>query len=203
MSNKTVLSYASPLILAVLIFISIFLDTKLFQIGDMNFAVWVVLSGFSFVCGYFINKSFGWQTGGKLVFAVTIATVIVSLGVIAFFREYFQATQAGAEIFVLFALRNVILGCMAYFGMAIAEVLRQKVKMSGMTEKLNFIEETIKDARKESDLILREAQVKANKIVNEAELNAKNILLKKERIEKELKEFIQIEKELIRKYEET
>lgn len=203
MSKKTVLSYVSPLILAVLIFVSIFLDTKLFQIGDMNFAVWVVLSGFSFSCGYFINKSFGWQIGGKLVFAVTVATCILSLGVIAFFREYFQATQAAAEIFLLFSLRNVILGCMAFFGMAISEVLNQQILISGLTEKMNFIEETIKDARKESDLILREAQVKANKLINEAELNAKNVILKKERIEKELKEFIQIEKELIRKYEET
>ena len=203
MSRKTLLSYASPLILGVLIFTSCFLDTKLFQIGELNFAVWSVLSTFCFTCGYFMNKSFGWQAGGKVVFAVTVATAAVSISVISFFREYFQTPQLTGEIILLFALRNVVLGSMGFFGLAISEVIIQKVRLAGMTEKLQFIEETIKDARKESDLIIREAQVKANKIVNEAELNAKNIILKKERIERELREFIQIEKELIKKYEET
>jgi len=36
----------------------------------------------------------------------------------------------------------------------------------------------------------------------EAEAKSKNMILKKERIEKELQEFIQAEKELIKKYEE-
>ena len=38
-------------------------------------------------------------------------------------------------------------------------------------------------------------------MVNDAEAKAKNIILKKERIENELKEFIQTEKELINRYE--
>jgi hypothetical protein len=41
------------------------------------------------------------------------------------------------------------------------------------------------------------------KIINDAEAEAKNITLKKERIESELKEFIQAEKELIKKYEDA
>ena len=44
---------------------------------------------------------------------------------------------------------------------------------------------------------------KAEKIVNDAQAAAKNITLKKERIESELKEFIQAEKELIKRYEES
>ena len=43
---------------------------------------------------------------------------------------------------------------------------------------------------------------KSEKIIFDAEANAKNTLLKKERIESELKEFIQAEKELIKRYEE-
>jgi regulator of protease activity HflC (stomatin/prohibitin superfamily) len=58
------------------------------------------------------------------------------------------------------------------------------------------------DAKKEADLTLKEAKIQAQKLINDAELNAKNIFLKKERIEKELKEFIQIEKELLNKYED-
>jgi cell division septum initiation protein DivIVA len=70
------------------------------------------------------------------------------------------------------------------------------------TERLNAIETVIQDAKKESDLIVQEAQLTASKIISEAEIAAKEILIQKENIERELKEFIQIEKELIKKYEE-
>ncbi len=203
MNEKRLTSYLPLLVMSALIITSDFLDTKLFPIGDMSFAVWFILSVFCFACGYYLNKPLGWAQGTKLVFAVSIAAAIVSISLITFFKEYFQMPQLNAEVIIVFALRNVFLGSMSFFGMAISEVMLQQIKIAGQTEKLQFIEDTIKDARKESDLVIREAQVKANKILNEAELNAKNTILKKERIERELKEFIQIEKELIKKYEET
>jgi hypothetical protein len=48
---------------------------------------------------------------------------------------------------------------------------------------------------------VKEAKIKAQKIINDAEASSKNIILKKERIERELREFILAEKELIKKYE--
>ena len=201
MNRTTIISYVVPLLLACLVFISNFLDTKLFQPGEMSFAVWFVLSAFCFVCGTFMNKSFGWHTGAKVIFSVIVSTSIVSIGAVAFFREYFQP-QMTSEILILYALRNVFLGTMGFFGMSIDEVKTLQVRNTAISEKLQFIEETIKDTRKESDLIIREAQVRANKIINEADLSAKNTILRKERIEREIREFIQIEKELVRKYEE-
>ena len=70
-----------------------------------------------------------------------------------------------------------------------------------LEEKLKVYETQLVDARKAAELEIKEAKIKAQKIINDAELNAKNTSLKKERIEKELKEFIQAEKELIKRYE--
>ena len=53
------------------------------------------------------------------------------------------------------------------------------------------------------EIELREAKVKAEKLLNDAETSAKNTILKKERIEREIKEFIQTERELIKRYEES
>ncbi|MCE1189187.1 MAG: hypothetical protein LWX56_08585 [Ignavibacteria bacterium] len=203
MTEKTWLSYLSVLILAVLVFISNFLDTNLFHFGDMNFAVWFILSFFCYACGHYINKVFGWQFGGKLVFAASISVTVISITVIIFFKEYFNAPNPTGENIILFALRNVFLGGMGFFGMAVAEAMAQQGQVASLTEKLQLIEETIKDSKKEADLTVKDAQIKANKIINEAELTAKNVILKKERIERELREFIQIEKELLKKYEEN
>jgi F0F1-type ATP synthase membrane subunit b/b' len=92
---------------------------------------------------------------------------------------------------------------MALFGMAIDEVLHREREATVLNQKLKTYEEQLQDARKDAELALREAKVEAEKIINDAQLAAKNTILKKERIEKELKEFIQAEKELIKRYEES
>ena len=86
--------------------------------------------------------------------------------------------------------------------MAVQEVLSAEKETGILKEKVAVLEKVSDTSKKEASLIVKEAQIKADKIVNDAELVAKNIILKKERIEKELKEFIQTEKELIKRYEE-
>jgi len=71
-----------------------------------------------------------------------------------------------------------------------------------MKEKINLFEGGVKDTKKEAELEIKEAKLKAEKIINDAELKAKNTILKKERVERELKEFIRAEQELIKKYED-
>ncbi|MCL4280060.1 MAG: hypothetical protein KJZ60_10360 [Ignavibacteriaceae bacterium] len=91
---------------------------------------------------------------------------------------------------------------MGIFGMAIQEVLSGEKEALILREKVKVFEATAADSRKEADLLIKEARLTADTIINQAESNAKNTFLKKERIEQELKEFIQIERELIKKYEE-
>lgn len=200
--TKKLASLFAPALIAVLIFISNFLDTDIFKFGENNFAVWFVISVFCFALGWYMNKSYDWHLGGKIIFALAIATSFVSIFLVTFFKEYFSASSLVAENIILYTLRDIMLGTMAFFGMAMGEIFTLQKNLLSATEKLKVFEEYIKSAKDEAALTVLEAKVKAEKIVNDAEANAKNTLLKKERIEKELKEFIQIERELIKKYEE-
>lgn len=200
--KKIFTEYSVPFLLGLLIFASNFLNTSLFNFGDRNFAVWFVLSVLCFACGWYINKSLGWQLGGKVVFAVIVAVTLISLVIIIFFNEYFGTFELLTENLILFSLRNIILGAMGIFGMSIQEVLSRESEAIILREKVKILEETAVDLKKESTLTLKEASLKAEKIINDAEANAKNTFLKKERIEQELKEFIQTERELIKRYEE-
>jgi hypothetical protein len=200
--KRILVNYGAAVLLATFLFISNFLNTNLFDFGQLNFAVWFVLSIFSFSCGWFINRVLGWQHGGKIVFAIIIAVTIVSLFVIIFFNEYFSAAELLTENIILYSLRNITLGAMGFFGMALQEVLGSERESTILKEKIKVYEQTMLDAKRESELTLREAKVTAQKLINDAELHAKNTILKKERIEKELKEFIHTERELIKKYEE-
>jgi len=200
--KRLLVNYGSAVLLAAFLFISNFLNTNLFDFGQLNFAVWFVLSIFSFSCGWFINRVLGWQHGGKIVFAIIIAVTIVSLFIIIFFNEYFAAAELLTENIILYSLRNIMLGAMGFFGMALQEVLGSERESVILKEKIKVYEQTMLDAKREAELTLREAKVAAQKLINDAELNAKNTILKKERIERELKEFIHTERELIKKYEE-
>jgi hypothetical protein len=200
--KKFLSSYSIPFLLGLLIFASNFLNTSLFNFGDRNFAVWFVLSILCFACGWYINRTLGWQLGGRVVFAVIVAVTILSIAIIVFFNEYFGTFELLTENLILFSLRNITLGAMGIFGMAIQEIVSGEKEALILREKVKVLEATAADSKKESELLMREARINADKIVNEAEASAKNIFLKKERIEQELKEFIQTERELIKRYEE-
>ena len=200
--KKIFASYSVPFLLGLLIFASNFLNTSLFNFGDRNFAVWFVLSILSFACGWYINRSLKWQLGGKVVFAVIVAVTIISIAIIIFFNEYFGTFELLTENLILFSLRNITLGAMGIFGMAIQEILSGEKEALILREKVKVLEATAADSKKEAELLLREASIKAEKIINDSEATAKNIILKKERIEQELKEFIQTERELLKRYED-
>jgi len=202
MNLKKLTHYSTPALLGILMFASNFLSTNLFRFGEHNFSVWFVLSVFCFACGWFINKSMGWHFGGKVVFAVIISVTFISVALISLFRNYFSADQLLAENLILYSLRNITLGAMAFFGMAVAEIIILQKDQLLLSEKIKMIESSVFDSKKEVELEIREAKLNAKKILNDAELEAKNTVLRKERIERELKEFILAEKELIKKYEE-
>lgn len=195
-------NYFAAFMIAVFIYTSNFLNTDLFNFGEFNFVVWFVLSIFCFASGWFINRQIGWHKGGKVLFAIIVAITILSLITVTFFSEYFGTNQIITENLILFSLRNITLGAMGFFGMAVQEVLSGEREAVILREKLKIYEDNIIDAKKEAELTLKEAEIKAKEILSDAESQAKNIILKKERIERELKEFIQAEKELIKKYKD-
>jgi hypothetical protein len=199
---KNILKYATAILLGVLIFASDFLDTDIFNFDEKNFAVWFVLSILCFASGWYINKTLGWHKGGKIVFSVIIAVTIVSIFMITFFSGYFNANEILTENLILYSLRNVTLGAMGFFGMAIQEVINNRRDTQILIEKVELLERESDISRKEAKLIIKEARLNAEKIINDAEAKSKNLFLKKERIEKELKEFIQTERELLKRYEE-
>jgi hypothetical protein len=202
MIKNALVNYSVPTLLGLLIFSSNFLNTDLFNFGEQNIAVWFVLSVFCFACGWYINRTLDWHHGGKVIFAVIVSVTTVSMVLIIFFSDYFSANELLTENLILFSLRNITLGAMGIFGMAIQEILTGEKQALILTEKVKLLEASAGDSKKEAELLLKEASLKAEKIIFDAEANAKNITLKKERIESELKEFIQAEKELIKRYEE-
>ena len=152
MERKRILYYGIPALLAVLMFGSNFLSTDLFGVSVQNFAVWFILSIFSFVCGWLINKSLGWAFGGKIVFAVTVATVFVSIFMVSFFSDYFGVNDLLSENLILYSLRNILLGAMSLFGISVAEMLHLQNIIQHEIMKNEDGEKVIDEAKKQAEL---------------------------------------------------
>ncbi len=170
---KKILNYLIPILVAVLIFLSNFLNTKLFGSEIINFTIWFILSLFIFASGWITNNIFRWEKGGKILIAVIVSTSVISAFLVSFFSDYFQTGNLLFENIILYSLRNILLGAMSIFGMAVSELLFTQREM----EKLKSIDhEKIKhQAIKESDLIIKEANIKADKIVLEAKKKSLNL----------------------------
>ncbi len=201
MQNKKVY-YLGPALLAVLMFTTNFLGTDIFEGASVNFSVWFVISIFAFATGWIINISLGWEHGGKIVFAVIIATTVFSIFLVSFFNDYFGPNELLSESLILYSLRNVTIGLMGVFGMAISNVILLQREVERLkSEKSNAVD-VLENSKKEAELIVEEAKINAGNIVLDAKKQANEIIETRNNIERQLKELIQIEKDLIKKYED-
>jgi len=200
--KKHILDYFGALLIALLIYASNFIGVDYFNFGSNNFAVWFVLSVFCFASGWFLSRQAGWQYGGKILFAVIVATLVLSLFTVTFFNEYFGSDNISAENLILYSLRNITLGAMGFFGMAMQFILQGAREVIILKEKIKILENSKLDYELKGDLIIKEAELKAKEIISNAEIEAEKINMIKNKTENELKQLIKNEFELLKKYKE-
>ncbi|MBN1639366.1 MAG: hypothetical protein JW866_10380 [Ignavibacteriales bacterium] len=200
---KKVLLHATPVLLAILIFSSNFLSTNLFGFDNefQNFSIWFVLSFFCFACGWLIDKTLGWIYGGKIVFAISVSTVFLTVMLVFFFRDYFHVNDPSTENLILYSLRNIYLGAIGYFGMVVPELIASQRENEKLNLKIEFVQETIPNAKKEAENTINESKIKSEKILQQAEVKLEEINIAKRKIEDELSQLIITERELLKQFE--
>lgn len=140
-----------------------------------------------------MNSGFKWDFGIKTISIIIFASVIMSLTIVALFKDSFDLSSSIIDNFILYSLRVFVLGIFSVFGLSIAEI----VKLNKV-----IIENNDSPTRiGESEYVIKEAKLKAERIIFEADKEAKNINERKMQIEIQLRELIQTEREVIRNYE--
>jgi hypothetical protein len=193
--------YSTPGLLAVIIFASNFLSTDIFKAGYQNFSVWFVLSLFSFACGWLINKTLGYNHGGKVIFSVIVSATFISVILVSLFSGYFGLSELLVENMILYILRNITLGAMSFFGMALCELIILQKDTSPAKLKEDDSKKVLANAQREAQLLIEEAKLKADKMIYQVGQGVNEMVERKNLIERRLKEFIAAERDLIRKYE--
>ncbi|MBL1214816.1 MAG: hypothetical protein HND52_15775 [Ignavibacteriae bacterium] len=199
--KKNILYYLTPVLAAILIFASNFLNTDIFNIGFQNFTVWFVLSLFTFACGWLMDQTFGWVKGGKLLFAVIVVAAFFGIVLVSFFREYFGLNDLLSETLILYTLRNVTLGTMGFFGMAISRLLIYEKQLEANKKILEDYEDKVPLAEREAEIVLKEAKLKAEELLLETQKKCNELIESKNKIDRQLSELIKTEEELLKQYE--
>lgn len=194
---KKKIYYLAPLIIAILLFSSNFLNTQLFGSETINFVVWFILSLFVFVTGWFLNNILGWVHGGKIVFAVIVATTILSIILVSIFSNYFLTENMLFENIILYSLRNIMLGAISIFGMTVSELITLQREI----EKIKSNNENILVANKKNDKDSLDSfkNLQSDKIFMESQKILNEIQNQKEILEQKLDEFIEFEKNMLNK----
>lgn len=197
--KRTIKDYLYVLIIAVLIFISNFLNTEIFSQEIINFTVWFILSLFVFATGWATNTTLGWVHGGKVVFSVIIAMVFLSSFMVSFFSNFFSTENLVFENIILYSLRNIFLGAMSFFGMSVSELITQQREIENY--KNQDSKKILKEAKDKAEIVLKEAAVQAENIILKANKKSASVIEQKNILHQRLKDFIDIEKEVIKNYE--
>lgn len=200
--EKKQIYYVVPALLAFIMFGSNFLSTNLFKDNVYSFSVWFVMSLFAFALGWLINKLMGWKHGGKIVFAVIVAAVFVSVLMVSVFNDYFGIDQLLTENLILYSLRNITLGAMGFFGMTLAQLLQVQQQNSALEQRNTHMENLEDNNTKKAELVLKEAKLTAEKMVFDAQSRARENEERFRSFESRLRELIHMEKELIKSYED-
>ena len=199
--NRRYLYYVTPVLAAVLIFASNFLSTDIFNIGFQNFTVWFVLSLFTFACGWLMDQTLGWVKGGKVLFAVIVVSAFFGVVLVMFFREYFGLSDLLSETIILYTLRNITLGTMAFFGMAVSRVLIYERQLEANKSILEDFVDKIPLAEREAEIVLKEAKLKAEELLLQTQKKCNELIEAKNKIDRQLAELIKTEEELLKLYE--
>jgi cell division septum initiation protein DivIVA len=120
---------------------------------------------------------------------------------VSLFSEYFGLSDLLVENMILYILRNITLGAISFLGMALSEVIiLQKESGKGKTKEEDA-KKVLLLAQREAQIMIEEAKLKADKMIFQAQQSVDDLIERKNQIERRLKEFINTEKELIKKYE--
>ncbi len=203
MKKVKTIYYFYPSLIVFLTLISMFLNVEIFRSPLQTFSAWFVLSVLTFTVGWAIDKFFGWVYGGKVIFVTIIISVLFSLGFAVFFGEYFYISNPFLEDLLFYGLRGILLGSMAFFGMAVSETVRRETLCEIYDSIEKETELKLKNAEEKASLIIEKAELEAEKILSEAKNNVGKLNRQYEELMLKIETLINTEKNILKKYEEN
>ncbi len=201
---KTKFTYwVSTIAYSIVLFISNFGETQILTLMPRGFSFWFVILVFAGCFGFIISYLVGLK---KSLWTVGIAFLVISftsilLGLIK--PSIFGIVQLNIAVLFLQVLKIALASVFGILGLMLWQNTNLSQELIKAHEKLNFYEKNLLDAKREAELLKKEAEIKAEEVLLDAKKKIQELERLKRDLEIKIREFLQIELSVLEKHEDT
>jgi len=195
--------WISVLFYGVVIFLANFGETQIFSFYPYGFGFWFVMLFFAACLGFIVSYLFGLKKSLWIVALVFLSISVVSSLAILIKPELFAFKEVSLTNIVLQILKIGISSIFGLLGVLIWQNISLAKELVRADEKIKFYEKNVLDAKREAEILKKEAEIKASEMIFDAKKKVQELEKLKRDLEIKLREFLQIELEVLDKHENS
>lgn len=188
---------------AIVLFLSNFGETQLVSFYPYGFGFWFVILFFTACFGFIISYLFGLKKSLWIIVLTFLSLSFISSLMILIKPGLFSLTEKSLANVVLQVLKIGLSSIFGLLGVLIWQNIFLSKELVRADEKIKFYEKNVLDAKREAEVLKKEAEVKANEMILDAKKKVQELEKLKRDLEIKLREFLQIELSVLDKHEET
>ncbi len=188
---------------AAVIFFSNFGETQIVNFYPYGFGFWFVVMFFAICLGLIISYLFGLRESLWIVLITFLGISVVSALIVVIKPNYLKVENAALANLVLQILKIGLSSVFGLLGVLIWQNIFLSKELLRAEEKIKFFERNVLDAKREAEILIKEAEVKANEIIFDAKKKVQELEKLKRDLEIKIREFLQIELAVLDKHEEN
>lgn len=201
--NNPLQHWATVFIYGVIIFFANFGDTQVSVFGSMGFGFWFVMILFTGCLGFIISYLFGLKKSLWIVLVSFLVISILSALVTLIKPSLFNYQSISFTAILSQILKIVLASVFGLLGVLIWQNISLAKELVRADEKIKFYEKNVLDAKREAEILKKEAEVKANELIFDAKKKVQELEKLKRDLEIKLREFLQIELSVLDKHEQN
>lgn len=186
-----------------ILFLSNFGETQLVSFYPYGFGFWFVILFFMACFGFIISYLFGLKTSLWIITITFISISFISSLLMLIKSDLFLLAEKSLAMFVLQILKLGLASIFGLLGVLIWQNIFLSKELVRADEKIKFYEKNVLDAKREAELLKKEAEVKANEMILDTKKKVQELEKLKRDLEIKLREFLQLELSVLDKHEES
>jgi len=201
--NKPFYYWFAVFFYAVIVFLSNFGETQIVSFYPYGFGFWLVMMFFSACLGFIISYLFGLKQSLWIALITFLVIALLSSLVVLIKPSLFRFESTSLANVILQILKIGLSSIFGLLGILIWQNIFLSKELVRADTKIKFYEQNVLDAKREAEVLKKEAEVKANEIILDAKKKVQELERLKRELELKIREFLQTELAVLDKHEES
>jgi hypothetical protein len=201
--NKPFYYWFAVFFYAVIIFLSNFGETQIVTFYPYGFGFWFVVMFFAACLGFIVSYLFGLKQSLWIILITFLGAGLISSLIVLIKPTLFRFENVSFANVILQILKIGLSSIFGLLGVLIWQNIFLSKELVRADEKIKYYEQNVLDAKREAEILKKEAEVKANEIIFDAKKKVQELERLKRELEIKIREFLQTEIAVLDKHEES